>query len=105
MIIAVDFDGTLAITNYPTIICPKHEVIEWCKAQKSMGDTLILWTCRHGKPLDEAVEWCRNQGLIFDYVNESPRDRVYQYGDTRKVYADVYLDDHNLLISEIKEFV
>ena len=95
MIIAVDFDGTLAVTDYPKIIEPISEVIYFCRRKQAEGDTLILWTCRHGKELDEAVEWCYEQGLIFDYVNENPPDRVAIYGDSRKVYADLYIDDHN----------
>lgn len=101
MIIAVDFDGTLAFTEYPKILSPITKVVNYCKSRKSMGDTLILWTCRHGKELDEAIEWCEFLGLTFDYVNESPPDRVDKYGDSRKVYADIYLDDHNCLLCQI----
>lgn len=103
MIIAVDFDGTLAVTEYPKIISPITKVIKYCQFRKFMGDTLILYTCRHGKVLDEALEWCREQGLVFDYVNENVPERIKKYGDCRKIYADKYLDDHNLLLSQIKE--
>lgn len=95
MIIAVDFDGTLAITDYPKILKPISETIEFCKIRQTKGDTIILWTCRHGEVLEEAVEWCKGQGLEFDYINENPPDRVAIYGDCRKVYADLYIDDHN----------
>ena len=95
MIIAVDFDGTLAVTKFPEIISPKENVIRFCKESKERGDILILWTCRTGESLDAAVEWCKTQGLIFDYVNENPPDRVALWGDPRKVYADVYIDDRS----------
>ncbi len=101
MIIAVDFDGTLAVTDYPKIIRPIKEVIHFCRVERAMGHTLILWTCRHGKELEEAVEWCKEQGLTFDYINENPPERIAIYGDCRKVYADVYLDDHNLGMRDI----
>ena len=101
MIIAVDFDGTLAFTEYPIIISPIMRVIEFCKGRKELGDTLILNTCREGKPLEEAVEWCKLFGLTFDYVNENPPERIAIYGDCRKIYADVYIDDHNWLLSRI----
>ena len=45
-IIAVDFDGTLAVTQFPTIIEPKWNEIAICKALKKQGCILILWTCR-----------------------------------------------------------
>lgn len=100
MIIAVDFDGTLAQTDYPTIISPIPSTIDFCKRRKVMGDTLILYTCRHGDVLDEAVKWCKEQGIEFDYINENPPDRIAIYGDCRKVYADWYLDDHNLMLTD-----
>lgn len=99
MIIAVDFDGTLAFTDYPKIIAPRPNIIEFCKKQKFLGDTLILWTCRHNKELEDAIEWCKEQGLTFDYVNENPPERIAIYGDCRKVYADLYLDDHTIPLS------
>lgn len=103
MIIAVDFDGTLAFTDYPTILCPIRRVVDYCKRKKADGDTLILWTCRNGKELEDALEWCKFQGLTFDYVNENPPERVAKYGETRKVYADIYLDDHNRMLYQIIE--
>jgi hypothetical protein len=102
MIIAVDFDGTLAVTDYPTIIKPIKYVIKFCKMVKHNGHTLILWTCRHGKELDEAVEWCKEQGLTFDYINENPPDKIAIYGDCRKVYADLYIDDHARSLCDVK---
>jgi hypothetical protein len=69
--------------------------------KKRQGDTLILWTCRQGKPLEEAVEWCKTQGLVFDYINENPPDRIAIWGDCRKVYADIYIDDHNFMINDV----
>lgn len=101
MIVAVDFDGTLAVTEYPTIISPIAKTIEFCKDRKAQGDTLILNTCRNGKVLSEAVDWCNAQGIVFDYVNENPPDRIAIWGDCRKIYADIYLDDHNILLSQI----
>lgn len=104
MIIAVDFDGTLAVTDYPKIIKPISEVIEFCKLRQAKGDTIILWTCRHGKELDEAVKWCGKQGLFFDYINENPPDRVMVYGASRKVYADLYIDDHSTKLADVIYF-
>ena len=101
MIIAVDFDGTLAVTDYPKIIRPIHQTIRFCKVQQMCGATIILNTCREGALLDEAVEWCKQHGLVFDYVNENVPERVAIYGDCRKIYADKYLDDHNMLLSQV----
>ena len=46
--IAVDFDGTLFVTDFPHIVEPKWDVINRAKAEQAKGTVLILWTCRHG---------------------------------------------------------
>ena len=101
-IIAVDFDGTLCENKYPDIGAPIPTVIEFVKRQKADGNIVILWTCRAGQQLADAVTWCKNQGLIFDYINENVKENIAMYGgDTRKVFADVYIDDKTLLPQQI----
>ncbi len=101
-IIAVDFDGTLCENKYPDIGAPIPTVIEFVKRQKADDNIIILWTCRAGQQLADAVTWCKNQGLIFDYINENVKENVAMYGgDTRKVFADVYIDDKTLLPQQI----
>ena len=102
MIISVDFDGTLAYTDFPNILCPRTTVIEFCKAAREMCHILILNTCRTGKFLEEAVQWCREQGLEFDYINTNCAEQLDQWGDCRKIYADIYIDDRNVSISKIE---
>lgn len=93
-IVAVDFDGTLAVTKFPKIIRPIPRVIRYCKRLKKEGAILILWTCRKGKDLQEAVLWCKGLGLEFDYINENVKENIEKYGeDTRKIFAHEYLDD------------
>ena len=102
--IAVDFDGTLFTDEYPKIGKPKWRVINWCKERKEKGDVLILWTCREGESLREAVEMCREVGLVFDYVNQNDASLKKQFGNgCRKVGADIYLDDKAMRIEDIGE--
>ena len=94
---AIDFDGTLCVNAYPEIGKPCVDVINFCKARKAEGHKLILWTCREGDLLLEAVAWCAKWGLQFDAVNANLPERIALYGtDPRKVGADYYIDDHNL---------
>lgn len=103
--IAVDFDGTLFTDEYPKIGKPKWRVINWCKERKEKGDVLILWTCREGESLREAVGMCREVGLVFDYVNQNDASLKKQFGnDCRKVGADIYLDDKAMRIEDIPLF-
>lgn len=93
---AVDFDGYLCRSVWPGLGKPVRWRIWWFKRLQRKGDILILWTCRAGAALAEAVEWCKQQGLVFDAVNENWPERVRLYGnDSRKIGADVYHDDKN----------
>ena len=94
-IIAVDFDGTLCENKWPEIGKPNRELIEFLKfAKKTDSTKLILWTCRTGDRLFEAVNWCMSYGLIFDAVNKNLPEIIEQFGeDTRKINADLYIDD------------
>ena len=93
-IIAVDFDNTIAITKYPEIIEPIDMTIFTLKQAKERGATIILWTCREGKELEDAVNWCKENNVPIDYVNENTPERIEKWGnDCRKIGADVYIDD------------
>jgi capsule polysaccharide export protein KpsC/LpsZ len=99
-VIAVDFDGTLCENNYPDVgeIKPEHKVIhELVRKLHKNGDVIILWTCRGGKELEAAVSFCRQHNIPIDYVNENYPERVKLYGcDSRKISADLYIDDKSL---------
>jgi len=93
-VIATDFDGTLCENKWPDIGEPNEEVICYLKEQQAAGAKIILWTCRVGEQLEEAVRWCYDQGLIFDAINENLPERIAMFGtDPRKIGADEYIDD------------
>ncbi len=92
--IAIDFDGTLCVNAYPEIGEPIHRVIEKAKKRKAEGAGLILWTCREGERLQNAIDWCKQQGLEFDAVNESLPEWLEMFGTApRKIGATEYWDD------------
>lgn len=96
-IIAVDFDGTLCKNKWPDIGEPNLELIDILIKCKENGDKLILWTCRKDKALNDAILWCGGHGLFFNAVNENlPEVLEWMGGDSRKIYADIYLDDKSL---------
>lgn len=94
-IIAVDFDGCLCKNAWPEIGEANRDVISGLIASKGIcGDKLILWTCREGKALQEALDWCKGFCLEFDAVNENLPELIERYGgDCRKISADEYWDD------------
>ena len=97
MIYAVDFDGTLCKSRWPDIGEANEPLISFLKEKREQGDKLILWTMREGELLSQALDWCNLFNLTFDAVNDNLEEQYSRYGhNSRKVYADFYLDDHNL---------
>lgn len=90
MIIAVDYDGTLVSKN-GEINAP---LLNRLAASQRRGDTVILWTCREGKSLHEAVSILRRIGFRPNYINQNAPEAIRRLGrDSRKIYADLYIDD------------
>ena len=105
-IYAVDFDNTLAVTRFPEIVGPKAKVVAAVKMLKANGHKIILWTSRAGKDLKDAVEWCTEQGIVFDAVNEPLPEQMDRWGnDTRKVYADFYIDDKAMTVEAMESIM
>lgn len=97
MIIAVDFDGTIVKDEYPAIGEERPGAVETLRRLRTEGYSLILWTCRTGQHLAEAVKWCADRGVRFSAINASLRSEVIKYGsDTRKIGASMYIDDRGV---------
>lgn len=93
-IYAFDFDGTLCKEAFPAIGKPNKAIIRLAKKVKRKGNHIILWTCRNGSHLDEAIDWCKEQGLEFDAINQNLPEILELFGsDSRKITADYYIDD------------
>ena len=95
MIIAVDFDGTIVEHRYPAIGKEMFFAFETLKALQKDGHQLILWTYRNGDCLEEAIDYCRKNGVEFFAVNASYPGEVMDGSISRKVHADMFIDDRN----------
>jgi hypothetical protein len=85
------------VNRWPEIGKARQPVIDWLIMQKQKGVKLILWTMRSGEKLTEAVRWCKAHGLTFDAINDNLPETQQKFGSNpRKVFANYYLDDHNL---------
>lgn len=65
-IYVVDF-GAL----FPEIGKPNKLLFDMLIKKKKHGARIILNTCRTGKDLIAALEFCKKNGLLFDTVNEN----------------------------------
>lgn len=98
----MDFDGILAEDNgqFPLIGPPIDPMVEFVKELIDSGHEVILWTSRTGFALSDVVGWCLARDLHFCSVNENAPSNIAKYqtqypNGTRKVYADIYIDDHD----------
>ena len=97
MKIAVDFDGTIVEHKYPAIGKEMMFAFETLKKLQNKGHQLILWTIRTGKELDDAVEYCRKNGVEFYAVNKNYPEEVFDENEvSRKLNAEIFIDDRNV---------
>ena len=94
--IAVDFDGTIVEHQYPEIGKEKLFAFQTLKELEKKGARLILWTFRTGRELDDAVEFCRKNGIEFYAINKNYPEEAMDDTISRKIDADLYIDDKNL---------
>lgn len=95
-IIAVDFDGTIVKDAYPKIGTTQLFAFETLKKLQENGYRLILWTLRNGRKLDEAIDFCKQNGIEFYAVNKNYPDETQSNKSIRKINADIFIDDRNI---------
>jgi hypothetical protein len=87
LLIAFDFDNTCFDIHNDGDTFPELE--ELLKDLKSIGCNLILFTCRTGIELEEAIAYCNTRGYPPDFVNES----TMFSNQSLKPFYNILLDD------------
>jgi len=113
-VLAIDFDGTITLDQDPDSqqkqLIMRFGAVEAIRLFHKLGATLILWTCRTDQYLQQALDFLESYGIrhCFQYVNEHVPDIIEQYcktcSESRKIWADKYIDDRNLGVKEINWF-
>jgi hydroxymethylpyrimidine pyrophosphatase-like HAD family hydrolase len=88
--ICVDFDGTIVEHDYPRIGKPVPYAVETIKKLQSMGANIVLFTMRSDGPLDEAVQYCKENGIVLYGINRNPSQT---WTNSPKAYGNYYIDD------------
>ena len=96
LIIAIDFDGTIVEDAYPGIGKPMIFAFETIKKLQENGHRIILWTYRSGRKLNEAVAFCNENGIEFYAVNKNYPEEEFDGKISRKIHADLFIDDRNV---------
>lgn len=102
-ILAVDYDGTMFEDSYPIKGDIKQDVVDKVKEFQDAGAEIVLWTCREGRSLKEALGRIEDEtDLDFVAINENAPSQLEfmkekkSEGDlfaTRKIFANFYVDD------------
>jgi hypothetical protein len=100
MILAIDFDGTIVHDQFPGIGPLKPNSKEVINRLYSEGYFIIIWTCRTLDRMTECIDFLDKNGIKYHLVNISCPTNVEKYSgiDTRKIFADLYIDDKGLII-------
>ncbi len=96
LIIAIDFDGTIVEDKYPNVGPARIFAFETLKELQQKGYRLILWTYRSGSKLQDAVDFCKKNGIEFYAVNNSYPEEKFDGKVSRKINADVFIDDRSV---------
>lgn len=99
MIIAIDFDGTVTTKDSEArnVFEFRSNALKVIKQLKLDGHELILHTCRTKKSFKEAIQVLNENNVYFDKYNENLDYINKKWGsDSRKVYADLYIDDRGI---------
>ena len=97
LIIAIDFDNTIVEPLYPEIGVLKANCKRIINKWHESGHKIIINTCRAGKYHGDCDKFLSQNGISFDYINcNLPEMIIFYKADTRKISADVYIDDRNI---------
>ena len=89
ILMGLDFDGTLVKHEYPEI-GEDIGAFPWLHrfADKSK---FILFTCRSGDALDQAVAHIEAQDIVLYGINKTPGQ--WRWSRSPKAYCNIYIDD------------
>jgi len=116
LILAVDFDGTITNENcwyYANEIKPNaKEVINFL--HDILNVEIIIWTCRDNyyfDGLNVAIDFLKYHDIHYDCINRNANIIIEKWkNDSRKIFADFYIDDKSFLYEpidwlKIKDFI
>jgi hypothetical protein len=97
-ILAIDFDGTICMSDYPKLGELRKGAATIIRALYAEGFGIVINTCREGHALSNAMYWLDKNNIPYHYVNCNFPHLIDLYSaDCRKISADMYIDDKNIL--------
>ena len=107
-VIAIDFDGTIIPKGlYPNVGEPLPFAIETIHGLMSFDKSkckIVLWSCRDKdsdpNAYNNMIKFCEKHGLVFDAINDNIEEFKAAGVKSRKIIADLYIDDNSIPINE-----
>jgi hypothetical protein len=95
--ISIDYDDTIVYQDFPNTGTIKPNAKEVINRLYDEGHHILIWTCRAFERVQTAKDYLIECGVRFHLINENLPSNIEQYGgDTRKMSADIYIDDRQL---------
>jgi len=93
-ILAIDFDLTICMSDYPSLGEERKDAGVVIRKLIEEGYGIVINTCREGHALSDAMHWLAEHDIPYHYINCNFPHLISKYGaDCRKISADIYIDD------------
>ena len=99
----VDFDDTCVVNKYPKVGETVIQAPTVLKQIENSGHLIVLYTIRSVDSIQKAMEWFKEYDIELYGVNHNPDQGAWF--DSRKVWADYYIDDRNIGTPMTKQLV
>lgn len=100
LILAIGFDGTIVEHEYPYVGIFRKNALTVLRRLADEGFIIIIWTCRNkeknDKAFQEMVDHLEVKNIKYHYINENTKEVIESFGETRKVLANIYIDDRQV---------
>jgi hypothetical protein len=96
--VAFDFDGTLFEESmFPYVGPIIKPMVQVLKDLHKMGVVILINTLRTSpRAAGKAIAMMEEYEIPYDFFNQNDPVLVARYGDSRKIGADIYVDDRSV---------
>ena len=106
LILAIDFDGTITNGEWPFNPTLKENAKECINyLHDILNCEIIIWTCRCNgngyNSLNDAINFLKLNDIHYDFINENGSIMEHWDTDSRKIFADFYIDDRNFPFQDV----
>lgn len=104
IIVGVDFDDTISPWKFQTEedLEQLDKTIQILKVAHETGAFIVIFTACKEDRYQFIRDYCAGKRLHIDAINKTPFDIPGGYGQTGKIYANIFLDDRAGLLESLE---